>query len=308
VVAYINSQRREKIANLFINSTIAFAVLIILVNCDNSEVASPTLYGLAGCGANAEGMLYTIDTSDATGTPVGSGVGFERCGGLAIDSNGTLFATCERMDGTNDSVLITIDPNTGAGSEIGPFMCPNTNAEFTDFTLRNTDDMLMAVLFETGGDPCINSRGLHSINKATGEASAVVQLIDDDGCCGFGFAYSSNDTFHIGISDPGNDETCDFDFANLYTCDDNTGACNLLTAINFPANPFDCFPRTNSLDFQSISGTLFASVVNGGPAFAQPRENYLITIDTSTGNITNIGPTVECLNTIAFEHMDESAP
>ena len=260
---------------------------------------SPTLFGLAGCGANAEGTLYTIDTSDGSGTAVGSGVGFERCGGLAIDSNGTLFATCERMDGSDISVLVSIDPDTGVGSETGTFMCTNQNVEYTDLTVRNSDDMLTALLFVTGGGGCV-SFGINTLNNSTGEATAIAALTGTDGCCGIGHAYSGNDTFHVGLSEPGNDTTCDFDFANLYTCNDNTGACNLLTAVNFPADPFDCFPRTNSLDFHPVSDTLFASVVNGGPAFAEARENYLVTINTSTGDATNIGPTVECLNAIAF--------
>ena len=260
---------------------------------------SPTLFGLAGCGANAEGTLYTIDTSDGSGTAVGSGVGFERCGGLAIDSNGTLFATCERMDGSDISVLVSIDPDTGVGSETGTFMCTNQNVGYTDLTVRNSDDMLTALLFVTGGGGCVDF-GINTLNKSTGEATAIAALTGNDGCCGLGHAYSGNDTFHVGISEPGNDATCDFDFANLYTCNDNTGACNLLTAVNFPADPFDCFPRTNSLVFHPVSDTLFASVVNGGPAFAEARENYLVTINTSTGDATNIGPTVECLNTIAF--------
>lgn len=39
---------------------------------------------------------------------------------MDFDASGTLYAMCERSDGSNTIVLITIDPSTGAGTEVGP--------------------------------------------------------------------------------------------------------------------------------------------------------------------------------------------
>jgi len=86
----------------------------------------------------------------------------------------------------------------------------------------------------------------------------------------------------------------------LYTVNQLTGAATQIATLPFPNPPFDDCARPNAMDFQPGTGVLFVSIVNGGPAFTQPRTNYITTINTTSGDVTVIGQTVECIDAIAF--------
>jgi len=124
---------------------------------------------------------------------VGSGVGFERCGGIDFDSNGTLFAACQRTDGSDVAVLITINPNTGVGSKVG-IMCGNTDALTNDLSYRNADDVLFGVIFEAIG---CGGFGLTTFNTSNGAASPL-GISGRNGCCGSALAFSPADTLFFG--------------------------------------------------------------------------------------------------------------
>jgi len=83
----------------------------------------------------------------------------------------------------------------------------------------------------------------------------------------------------------------------------------MIANMNYPADPFDDFPRTNAMDFEPGSGILFASIVNGGGiAPLGPRENFLGTVNTTTGDVAVIGETVECMDAIAFVPPEPEPP
>ena len=54
--------------------------------------------------------------------------------------------------------------------------------------------------------------------------------------------------------------------------------------------------------FNPGTGVLFASIVNGGGEFPV-REHFIGTVDTSSGDVTIIGPTVDGLDAIAFRPL-----
>jgi len=87
---------------------------------------------------------------------------------------------------------------------------------------------------------------------------------------------------------------------DLYTVNQLTGAATQIATLPFPNPPFDDCARPNAMDFQPGTGVLFVSIVNGGRAFTQPRTNYITTINTTSGDVTVIGQTVECIDAIAF--------
>jgi len=78
--------------------------------------------------------------------------------------------------------------------------------------------------------------------------------------------------------------------------------------MNYPADPLDDFPRVNGMDFEPGSGILFASIINGGGKSFGPRENFLGTVNTTTGDVAVIGETVECLDAIAFVPPEPEPP
>jgi hypothetical protein len=64
----------------------------------------------------------------------------------------------------------------------------------------------------------------------------------------------------------------------------------------FPAATAN-FPRINAMDFQPGTGILYGSLNNGE---AGQFDNYLVTVNTTTGVVTIIGRTVNGLDGLAF--------
>jgi len=158
----------------------------------------------------------------------------------------------------------------------------------TDLSVRNADDDLFGNLFESlVVCPVGAGSGISTINTSTGAANPL-GLSGRNGCCGNALAFSPADTLFFG------------DDADLYTVNQGKGDLTMIANMNYPADPLDDTPRTNAMDFEPGSGILFASIINGGGRFFGPRENFLGTVNTTTGDVAVIGETVECLDAIAF--------
>jgi len=285
---------------LIIQVCFTVTLLMFLGISAKAGVADPTLFGIARCGADTDSTLYTIDTSTGVATPIGL-IGFDRCGGMDFDSNGTLFATCNRL-GETIGVLITIDLNTGAGTEVGT-LCASTNASSTDISFRNADDVLFGLVFSTAGG-CLE--GYNTINTLTGAGTGIGS--PSTNCCGLATGFSSNDTLFLADGEvAGNPEFCSTAPSDLYTVDQSNGNTTDIADINYPADPFDFCPRPNAMDFHPITDVLFASVVNGDrrAVGGDNRSWHLANINTTTGDVSNNNPTVDCLDAIAFEPVVE---
>ena len=111
-----------------------------------------------GFTAGGPATFYDVDIDTAGVTVVGP-VGFQRCSGMDISAMGTVVATCERL-GTNTSVLVTIDPATGVGTEVGPTGLPSN---IVDISFRPADGTLFAGDFDK----------LYTIDTGTGAGALV---------------------------------------------------------------------------------------------------------------------------------------
>ena len=99
---------------------IALVALVFLGGTVQAEI----LYGISYQGANGPSTLHIINQNTGAATPLGP-IGFERCSGMDF-MGPSLYATCERSDGTDTQVLVSINPRTGAGTEVGPIgTCDN---------------------------------------------------------------------------------------------------------------------------------------------------------------------------------------
>jgi hypothetical protein len=132
---------------------------------------------------------------------------------------------------------------------------------------------------------------LFTVNTTTGFATEIGDLVVWK--FGNSLAFSPADTLYFA-------STVDITFAGtLYTVDQVTGAGGspsvALTYLGFPVLQN---PRLSGLEFDPCSGVAYAAVNDREPGLAQ--ENYLATVDTSTGDVTNIGPTVGGLDGLAF--------
>jgi hypothetical protein len=231
------------------------------------------LYGAAHAGPAGLSTFYVLDPTTGTAVRVGS-VGFQRVSGMDVRADGTVYATGVSL-ATGRHVLLTIDPVTGAGTEIGP-----TGVEalelytVTDLAFRHADDTLYAY-FVPGDhvgtlDPDIGTATILGASRVF--------------CCGTGIAFSPEDIlFHA------NDQA-------LHTLDPRRGTATVVAPLDFPPDA-DNRPRIKALDVQPDTAELFALLEDGN---AEAFETYLVRIDTVTGAVTIIGRTVPGLDALAW--------
>jgi hypothetical protein len=268
----------------FIARVMSAAVSSLLLLVLPSLASAQVLYGITHFGPDGPSTLYTIDTLTGAGTPVGP-VGFEKCSGIDFDASGTLFAVCERPDGTDTSVLTTIDTSTGTGTEVGPtgISTLGFGSIVPDISIRGSDGALFAYI--------IGGQALAMIDTSTGTATAVGPA-NVTTCCGNGIAfYMSSLLYHANESD-------------LNMLSTVTGSATFVRGLNY-SPPADAFPRVNSIDFNPVTGGLYASVNDGSSLFP---ENFLAILDIATGNVNIVGLTVDGLHAIAFQAEPLAAP
>ena len=259
------------------------------VPCSSRSSKSEILVGLAHNGPDGPSILYDIDPLTGSATAVGP-VGFDRCSGMDFDASGTLYATCEQpadpdQPGSFDlHVLITIDPLTGAGTEVGPTGVESLEGPFpfntaADLSFRDSDNKLFAYTFP--GD------ALATLDLTTG---AMTQLGFPSGVIegsGYGLAFSPGDTLLLAVG------KVLADSHRLWTLDQVTSAAQSFILLSEDGSS----DRINGMDFEPATGTVFASFVTG---FGGSRQNSLATVDVATGTVTILGPTAEGLDAVAF--------
>ena len=256
---------------------LAIGCLVALLALPVSAFAQgEVLYGCNGGGGDDvpnPSNLYLINPATGAATLVGP-MGISRCSGLAFSADGTLFAVGQDPDGVEDETsLFTVDPSTGAATLVGP--SPHSFGPRVAGLSFRSDNKLFAYLEADDG--------LGRLNKATG---AVTELgaTGLDGA-GNGIAFDA-----AGVLLHANHSA-------LNTLNQTTGQFTLVALHTWPAIAA-CRenPRINALDFNS-GGTLFGSL-NCGRGGAGP--NYLVRVNTTTGKVSDIGPTVDGLDGIAF--------
>ena len=254
----------------------ALAALVVGLALAGSAGAVPVLYGAAYNGPDGLSTFYSVNATSGAATAIGS-IGFQRVSGMDFDPNtGVLYAVGERNDGSNVSVLITIDVSTGAGTEVAAL---NGGAAhffgdaYSDISFRS-DGALYAYL-----EP---SDGLGAIDIGTG-ALAQIDFTGISGA-GNGIAFSSGDVLYHANE------------VALHSLDQFTAAASQIALLTFP--PLQTFPRVNAMDFDPASGTLYAAV-------RRDFANYLATIDPVTGLVTQIGASQNGLDALAVFTVPE---
>ena len=123
-------------------------------------VSRPTAFATDGSGGNP-GNLYRLDLASGAPTFIGP-IGFDHVGAIEVSPAGILYATATRP-GSGTPVLITIDPVTGKGTEIGP---TGVSAEISDLTFRGSQ----LYGYNALNDP---DHSLYTFNMTTGAATLV---------------------------------------------------------------------------------------------------------------------------------------
>ncbi len=274
---------------LILLATVAFSSLYV-TSAAAQPCALQKLYGISRIDINTNkdadtNVLYSIDHRTGAVTLIGL-TGYKWISSLDFNYvTGQLFAVGGPTEGMCCSpgvtVLLLIDPCTGAATEIGSLglSLPGNSNTVPDISFRDSDQALFAYSRQEAD--------LKTINTSTGLAT----LVGPSGLGkprGNGIAFSPNDTlFHAG----GLGEA-------VSTLNPNTGAATFVADLNFddiPVGPKD--PRINAMDFFPGTERLYVSIHtgsdNGGPT-------YLGRLNTTTGVVTNIGETVPILDSLAF--------
>ncbi len=259
-----------------LNVFLLWAVFGIMHLFPSSAQAQATLYVVQHAGADGLSTLYTANPTSGATTMVGA-IGFERCGAMDSDATGTLYAACERADGSNTPVLITIDPNTGAGTEIGP---TGINGAIGDISFRGADGTLFA--FDAFNDP---QHTLFTLDTGTGAATLVGDTgLSADG--GNGMTFDGADTlWHSARNGP-----------DLNTLDQTSGVASFVTTLTMPAG-LPPAARISAKDYNPVDGEIWG-VLKEGQGADSPSD--LVTVDTATGVVTLVAPTIQSLDALAW--------
>lgn len=236
-----------------------------------------TLYGADGSGGNLSN-LYILDPTTGDVIQNIGPIGFAITG-LAFDpTDGTLYGVLSNE--ADSPTLITIDTTTGSGTAVG-----GTQGTVADIAFR-ADGTLLGWCDETA-NPDLCRDDLVTINKTTGAITKV-------GEAGFltaasGLAVDSSGTVYHGGFTP--------QFGSgLVTINPATGTAT--GSILYDPNPS---PSRIGLGLAfDPSGMLF------GIERVNTTTRNLVTIDTTTGAVTVIGPTADRLDAVAFELPPDS--
>ena len=253
--------------------------------CSLPSANAVTIYGAAAIGGGPS-TLYTIDPNTGIATPVGSGIGFDRVGGIDFNPlTGTLYGI-GNVHGTFEWDLITINTMTGVGTSVGD----------TGFTFATQD-----VNFRSDGTLWSYSGGgnIYTFNLMTG-APTLVGFIGGGG------------------NPPGNGNALGFDGsgtlyridnADIYTISQTDGvATDTGTNVNYPIDLLH--PRANAMDFDAASGLFYASVIHSPPERpgSVTGTNFIAQIDISNGNVSNVHETVAGLDALAVQPEQPTPP
>ena len=279
--------------------------VILTITVTGPAAAMPILYGLVnfagtggggggggGSGGDSDAELVIINQTDGSITSVGS-TGFKRASGLATNPlTGQLFATGIKLGPTglaDTSVLFTVNPLTGVGTEVGETGIENSPIdEFNVAGLAFRGDGTLFGYFEPGDTP-------GTIDTGTGVATGLTAFGSGVECCGNGITFVNDDLLHA------NDQ-------KLGELDQVTGVQSPIIALDYTSPFFDinsAEARVAAMDVHPLTGDIYASIIIED--IAAPTA-FLAILDPSTGTFTYLGPSNAKVDAVAFALVETSEP
>jgi hypothetical protein len=237
------------------------------------------LFGATGSNG-VDGNLYCIDPTTGSGTLIGALVDSSAqpygMTGLAFQpGTGVLFGSTTARSTTAAGHLARIDPETALVTDVGPFDIGSTGGRpntMSDITF----DPASGILYGNSG----RTGDFYTINLTTGTATAL-------GATGVGETegggLATNATGTIYGTPQGTN-------GDLFTFNKATGVATSVAALS--GAPLS--EGINALAF--AVGTLFGINNDEGT----PSHTHLVTINTTTGVIRDVGASVDNLDALAF--------
>ncbi len=234
--------------------------------------AAAILYGADGAGGNPNTALTILDPTTGGSVSTVGPIGFAVTGMAFHPTTGVLYGTTGNMSLGTANSLITIDVATGAGTLVGP----NGLGPVADIAFDAAGTLYGWA--ERGQDDLV------TLDLTTGAASVVADSGLDTRGSGLAFD-ASGVLWSAGNADSSRGGV-------LRTIDPITG----LSTGTLPLAS-STGGRLGALAFDD-AGTLFAAdaATTGTPASSLS----LLTIDTTTGVVTQVGSTLPGLDAIAF--------
>ena len=246
---------------------------IFVVLIASAATSAQTLYLATGGSTNSN--LYIINPANGAVISTVGPIGFAITGMAVHPVTGVLYGSTSGNSPSNPRSLITINKTTGAGTLVGQMSALGPVADITF-----TPDGTLYGWLEPGQDDLV------TINLTTGLATVV----GNSGLSTFGSGIASDASGTLYFAGDGANQ-------ELRTVNRTTGLTTVVATMSGSPQPSDAIP---ALAFQPGTGVLFGlDGLDGNPNVS------LITINTTTGVVTNRGATVTNADAIAF---DGSAP
>jgi hypothetical protein len=222
-------------------------------------------------------LLHAVDPATGTAALVGA-IGFNNVTGIDFASDGVLYALGTRDDDSGVQVLLTIDPCTGEGTEVGWTGTLN-GAQLREMAAMPNDELLTFL-----------GQDLETISRVTGGAMPIgvsSGITADD----FGLEYSPvDDKLYFATVFNG--------AGTLYAIDPGTGAATVATTLTLPPN----ITALRALDFNPGNNTMYALIADS----TFPGTTSLATVNTTTGAVSIVAPTNR-FTALAFQNGTPSA-
>jgi hypothetical protein len=146
------------------------------------------LYGSTGdVNASGGGRLWLIDVTSQSATLVGN-TGFDRLGGIAFDSNGTLYGVSGGAVHP-PSTLLTIDPTNGQATVIGSISDPTQGVDGLRFNSQG-------VLYGSSWDNNVSIGKLLTIDPSNADVLTSLTLTGDGDAFCAGIAFDPLDVLY----------------------------------------------------------------------------------------------------------------
>lgn len=272
--------------NLAIRGLIASVVVVISIG--GRLAYAGVLYGATGSGGVNGELVILNQATGAVQTDIGALVDASQNAygitGLAFDPNtGILYGSTGTASPTAAAHLVVIDPATALVTDIGPYSVPG-DSTMSDITFDPTSGILYG--WEASGD-----HSLATIDLSTGAATLVGTFSRPE----FGGGALASDASGTLYATPDGSTAAK---PTLRTVDNVTGAT---TNVAFLSGSPLSKQSINAMAFSDL-GTLYG--VNNNRSGA----THLVTIDTATGVMTDVGASLDNLDAIAFQSGTPPVP
>ena len=247
----------------------------------SSRASAAVMFGATSAGGPGE--LYTLNpangamVSDLGPLHDAGNVNYPITGLAFHPTTGVLYGSTGNA-GAVDALLVTINPITALVTVVGSFNTGVTNSGGTPATMADIGFNSAGNLY---GVSSIGGPNLYTINTATGQATIVGPNGASTSTTGGGVAISGSGTI---FGTPTS--------ARFGTYNSVGGA---YTNISNPVKPAG--GAYGALEFNPDNGVLYGLNVGSG----SPPPTHVVTFDTSTGAITDLGASVQSLDAIAFQ-------